>query len=144
MKINNIFAIIIIFTITIILFANVSVVQATGGVGGALSDVIQDEVLQAAGYTGEDVSGWSFYLSPKIPDDIMGKIGWIIAALRNVSIIITILVITLLGIRFMLGSVEEKAEYRKSFTTIIIGVVFITLTFSIVSAIFNAATNIIK
>ena len=74
----------------------------------------------------------------------MGKIGWIIAALRNVSIIITILVITLLGIRFMLGSVEEKAEYRKSFTTIIIGVVFITLTFSIVSAIFNAATNIIK
>ena len=54
------------------------------------------------------------------------------------SIIITILVITILGIQFMLGSVEEKANYKKTSMNIIIGVVFITLVTSIVDVIFSA------
>ena len=38
----------------------------------------------------------------------------------------------------MLGSVEEKADYKKTSMNIIIGVIFITLVTSIVDVIFSA------
>ena len=53
-------------------------------------------------------------------------------------IIITVLVIAVLGIKFMIGSVQEKAEYKKAYINIIIGVVFITLVTSIIDVIFSA------
>lgn len=115
MKNKKIFAIIIIFILTIILFASVSKVQAS-----------------------EDIMDWNFSIDQKVPSKVTEVAGFIIKLLRNMSIIITILVITILGIKFMIGSVEEKAEYKKAYINIIIGVVFITLVTSIVDVIFSA------
>ncbi len=115
MKNKKIFAIIIIFILTIILFASVSKVQAS-----------------------EEIVNWNFNMDQPVPSKITDVAGFIIKLLRNMSIIITILVITILGIQYMLGSVEEKANYKKTSINIIIGVVFITLVTSIVDVIFSA------
>ena len=115
MKNKKIFAIIIIFILTIILFASVSKVQAS-----------------------DDIMDWNFSVSQPVPSKVINVAGFLIKFLRNMSIIITILVITILGIQFMLGSVEEKANYKKTSMSIIIGVVFITLVTSIVDVIFSA------
>ena len=43
----------------------------------------------------------------------------------------------MLGIKYMLGSVEEKAEYKKSFMPLIVGVVVVTLALQIAAMIFS-------
>lgn len=79
------------------------------------------------------------FQNPTMPTKVTKIAGIIIAFLRNVSIIITVIIITLLGLKYMLGSVEEKADYKKSFPNVIIGAVMISGIFSIVSAIFSLA-----
>lgn len=118
MKNKKIFVIIIIFILAIILFASISRVQAS------------DEIMD-----------WNFSMEQQVPAKISEFAGIIIRFLRNASIIITVLVITILGVKFMLGSVQEKAEYKKAFINIIIGVVFITLVTSIIDVIFSAFTT---
>ena len=44
-----------------------------------------------------------------------------------------------LGVKYMLGSVEEKAEYKKSFVPLIVGIVLVVAATAIASFIFNMA-----
>lgn len=81
------------------------------------------------------------FQNPTMPEKITNIAGIIIAFLRNVSIIIAVIVITLLGLKYMLGSVEDKADYKKTFPNVIIGIILIAGIFSIVSAIFSLAGN---
>ena len=48
-----------------------------------------------------------------------------------------IIILMILGVKFMLGSVEEKAEYKKSFMPLIIGIVLVVAATSIASFIFG-------
>lgn len=51
-----------------------------------------------------------------------GKIlGWI----RNIAAIAAVIIIAVLGIKFMIGSTEERAEYKKSFLPLIVGIVVV-------------------
>lgn len=77
-----------------------------------------------------------------LPPVISKYIGEFIAFLRNVSIIITTVVITILGAKYMMGSVEEKAEYKKDYVNIVIGTLLISTIFSLVSAIFSVVGSV--
>lgn len=89
-----------------------------------------------------DISNWDFGINQEIPEKVTSIVGFIIKLLRNVSIILTVLVITVLGIKYMIGSVEQKADYKKAYVNIIIGVVLVTMVTSIIDVIFSAAQNI--
>ena len=67
------------------------------------------------------------------------KAANIVATLRNIAAIIAVIIVAILGIKYMLGSVEERAEYKKSFMPLIIGVVVVLLAFQIASMIFELA-----
>lgn len=67
------------------------------------------------------------------------KAGQIMGMIRNVSIVAAVIIIMVLGVKFMLGSVEEKAEYKKSFMPLIIGIVLVVSATTIASFIFNMA-----
>ncbi|MDO5556011.1 MAG: TrbC/VirB2 family protein [Clostridia bacterium] len=71
--------------------------------------------------------------------DIAAKAAKIIATLRNIAAIAAVIIISILGIKYMIGSVEEKAEYKKSFIPLIIGVVVVVLALQIANVIFNLA-----
>lgn len=64
----------------------------------------------------------------------------IFGVVRAVGIICSVVALMLLGIKYMLGSVEQRAEYKKSFTIYIIGAV---LAFGI-SAFAELIYNTIK
>lgn len=96
---------------------------------------------QASGYS-NNVFDWKFD-SPTLPTLLAQGIGIVISVLRNIAIIITVLTLTILGVKYMMGSVEEKAEYKKDYVNIIIGVVLITGIFSILSALFSIAEGMI-
>ena len=89
----------------------------------------------------DDLTQWDISMSQAMPSKVANFVGVIIKALRNLSIVLTVLVITVLGIKYMIGSVQEKADYKKNYINIIIGVVLISMITTIVNIIFTAAQN---
>ena len=67
------------------------------------------------------------------------KAGKIMGMIRNISVVAAVIIIMVLGVKFMLGSVEEKAEYKKSFMPLIVGIVLVVSATTIATFIFNMA-----
>ena len=63
--------------------------------------------------------------------------GKVMGLIRNVAVIAGVILIAVLGIKYMLGSVEEKAEYKKSFMPLIIGIILVVSATAIASFIFK-------
>ncbi len=70
-------------------------------------------------------------------NNLMTKAGKIMGMIRNVSAIAAVIIIMVLGVKYMLGSVEEKADYKKSFVPLIIGIVLVVAATSIATFIFG-------
>lgn len=68
---------------------------------------------------------------------LTSKAGKIMGMIRNIAAIAAVIIIMVLGVKYMLGSVEEKAEYKKSFMPLIIGIILVVAASSIASFIFN-------
>lgn len=67
------------------------------------------------------------------------KASNIMGLIRNVAIIASVIILMVLGVKYMLGSVEEKAEYKKSFIPLIVGIVLVVSATAIASFIFGMA-----
>lgn len=73
---------------------------------------------------------------------IASKAGIIFNAISTLGIIIAVITIIVIGIKYMIGSVEEKAEYKKTMIPYLIGVVMIGSISAIVRLIANLVANI--
>lgn len=49
------------------------------------------------------------------------KTGKILTAISNIGIVASILIIAIIGIKYMIGSVEEKAEYKQDLIPYLVG-----------------------
>lgn len=68
----------------------------------------------------------------------------IITVIRVIGIIVTVICLMLIGIKYMMGSVEEKADYKKSMIPYLIGVfVFFSLS-QILPVIINLVSGMNK
>ena len=65
----------------------------------------------------------------------------IIATVRIIGQILSVGVLMVLGIKYMMGSAEEKAEYKKTMIPYAVGAVLIFAATFIVSAIYNFANQ---
>lgn len=65
------------------------------------------------------------------------KAGDILKVIRNVAVIAAIIVITVLGIKYMMGSVEERAGYKKTFLPFIVGVILVAASATIATFLFQ-------
>ena len=63
----------------------------------------------------------------------------IVKVLSTIGSIASVLVLIVLGIKYMMGSAEEKAEYKKTLIPYVIGAVFVFAASVIASTIFNVA-----
>ena len=59
------------------------------------------------------------------------KVGSIMGTIRNIAVIAAVIVLMIIGVKYILGSVEEKAEYKKTFMPLIIGIVLVVTQFSL-------------
>lgn len=66
----------------------------------------------------------------------------IVQIVSTVGSILSVIVIIVLGIKYMLGSVEEKASYKKTLLPFIIGAAFIFAASSIATIVYNVAINL--
>lgn len=59
----------------------------------------------------------------------------VLSAVSIIGAVASVITIAILGIKYMIGSVEEKAEYKKSMIPYLIGAILLFSTSSIVSII---------
>jgi len=68
--------------------------------------------------------------------------GTIVNAITTIGTVVAIVGIMVLGIKYMLGSVEQKAEYKKTMIPYLIGCIFIFTITRIVSIIYSLTSQI--
>lgn len=66
----------------------------------------------------------------------------IIGFIRAGGIIVSVIMLMVIGIKYMLGSAEEKAEYKKSLMPYVIGAVLLLTASVVAGAIYNAVYNV--
>lgn len=70
-------------------------------------------------------------------EKITQKVGVIIGAVRNISAIVAVITIMIIGIKYMLGSVEEKANYKATMMPYVIGCVMAVIGTTLISFIYE-------
>lgn len=68
--------------------------------------------------------------------------GKIVGIIQVIGIVIAVVVIMVVGIKYMMGSVEEKAEYKKTMMPYIIGAVLIFAGSTLANVVYQFATGI--
>ena len=65
--------------------------------------------------------------TPTSQDDIKDLGNKIIGVLQTVGVVLAVVILIILGIKYMMGSAEEKADYKKTMIPYIIGAACIFL-----------------
>lgn len=90
-------------------------------------------VSAAAGFTAANLIGTASNASGQIQ-----SIGnQIIGVVQGIGIVVSVVVVIVLGIKYMMGSVEEKAEYKKTMMPYLIGAALIFAASTISMAVMN-------
>ena len=55
------------------------------------------------------------------PEKLSNRVGKILGIIRIIGTVTSVVMLIVIGLKFMLGSVEEKAEYKQSLKPYIIG-----------------------
>ncbi len=66
----------------------------------------------------------------------------IIGMVQAIGSIASVLVLVILGIKYMMGSAEEKAEYKKTFIPYLVGAILVFAASNLASMIFGFATTV--
>lgn len=61
----------------------------------------------------------------------------IIGVVRTVGVVVAVVILLVLGIKYMMGSAEEKADYKKSMIPYIVGAVLIFASTTIVGIVYD-------
>lgn len=68
--------------------------------------------------------------------------GNIVNIIQIVGIVIAVIVLLVIGIKYMIGSASEKAEYKKTMIPYIVGAVLVFAGTSLVKVIYSLATAV--
>lgn len=66
----------------------------------------------------------------------------IIGMVQAIGSIASVIVLVILGIKYMMGSAEEKAEYKKTFIPYLIGAILVFAASNLASMIYGFATTV--
>ena len=69
------------------------------------------------------------------------KAGVVLGAIRNISAVVSVIVLMVIGFKYILGSVEEKANYKQTMMPYIIGCVMAVAGTTLVTFIYNAVID---
>ena len=72
------------------------------------------------------------------------KIEKVLGFIKNLGIVISVVVLIIIGIKYMLGSVEEKADYKKTMMPYIYGTLFLFAGSFIPQLIYEIVQSVMK
>ena len=71
------------------------------------------------------------------------KVGnQVVGILTTVGVVLSVVILIVIGIKYMMGSAEEKAEYKKTMMPYIIGAALIFAASAIATVVYNYMTGI--
>ena len=76
-------------------------------------------------------------LDEKAETEIKTIGGKVIGLIQGVGVVLTVVILAILGIKYMMGSAEEKAEYKKTMIPYIVGAICIFGSTSIATLVYN-------
>lgn len=65
----------------------------------------------------------------------------IVTIMQTVGIVVAVVILLVIGIKYMIGSAEEKAEYKKTMIPYIVGAILIFASTTIVNVVYNLANS---
>lgn len=72
--------------------------------------------------------------------EVTKKIGIILGFIRNLSVVVSVIALMIIGFKYMIGSVEQKANYKATLMPYIIGCIMAVSGTTLVSFIYNSVT----
>lgn len=99
-------------------------------------------VVLAGGASGiiKDLSGDNTDVKGATNVTVLGKT--IVGILQVVGIVVAVVVLLVLGIKYMMGSAEEKAEYKKTMIPYLVGALLIFAASTIVNVVYTTFSGI--
>lgn len=74
--------------------------------------------------------------------DVAEKVGKILGIINIVGVVVSVITLMIIGIKYMLGSIEEKAEYKKTVMYYLIGAALIFSGTTIPNILYKIGTSI--
>ena len=75
-------------------------------------------------------------------DKVVNLGATIVTIMQTVGIVVAVVVLLILGIKYMMGSAEEKAEYMKTMIPYLVGAILIFASTTIVNVVYNIANGV--
>ncbi len=72
-------------------------------------------------------------------DKVVSLGATIVTIMQTVGVVVAVVILLILGIKYMIGSAEEKAEYKKTMIPYIVGAILIFAATTIVNVVYNMA-----
>ena len=66
--------------------------------------------------------------------------GQVLSVIRTVAVIAGVILIAVLGIKYMMGSASEKAEYKKSMIPLIVGAIVVMAASQLATMLFTVVS----
>lgn len=120
----------VMFILCLIGFGNVFSVYAA-------SDVISEDGI------GDNLDAYNPN-GPSNVDAISTKAGAILGIIQVIGSALAVIVLIIIGIKYMIGSVEEKAEYKKTFMLYVMGAILLFAGTLIPKLIYDLTTQAIN
>lgn len=71
-------------------------------------------------------------------NDIQDFGGKILGIVQTIGVVVAVIIIVVVGVKYLMGSAEEKAEYKKTMIPYIVGAALVAIGPAIANAIYTA------
>lgn len=79
-------------------------------------------------------------VTPEQTQNLVDFGGQIVSVVRTVGVLVAVVILLILGIKYMVGSAEEKADYKKSMIPYLVGAVLIFAASAVTGIVYDMAT----
>lgn len=74
--------------------------------------------------------------------DVQNIAGKIFGFVQVVGVAVSVVVLVVIGVKYLVGSAEEKAEYKKTMLPYVVGAALIGLAPTIANAVYTTFTSV--
>ena len=107
----------------------------------ALLIILSILMISVSSFASSTVTPGSFSaINPSNTSTIVTMGGQIIGVVRTVGVLVAVVILLILGIKYMMGSAEEKADYKKSMIPYLVGAVLIFAASTIAGIVYDMTT----
>lgn len=90
----------------------------------------------------ENPSSWAPGEISQDEKEVAEKVGKILGIINIVGVVVSVITLMIIGIKYMFGSIEEKAEYKKTVMYYLIGAALIFSGTTIPNILYKIGTSI--